>query len=156
MIQSLAIAFGGFFVYAAVVVPIATEVIGGTTQGFVTQRVTNVLNALAGIATAMLAWDLFAHRRMRSHRSQTALLIATVCIGACTLTLAWLHGQLDNLLDPSDMTVLDSETFYSLHRVYLWIATVQWVTSLIASWIVIAPPHRQQLRPKQTADNPPT
>ncbi len=139
LIQSLAVAFGGFFLYAAVVVPTATEVIGGTTQGFVTQRVTNVLNALAGFAVLMLAWDLLAYRTLRSPRSNLALLVTTICIGTCTLILIWLHGRLDNMLVPSDMSVLDSSKFYSLHRVYLWLATIQWVASLIVTWFVIAP-----------------
>lgn len=139
LIQSLAVAFGGFFLYAAIVVPTATEVIGGTTQGFVTQRVTNALNVLSGFAAMMLAWDWLAIRSLRSRRANWTLLSSTCCIAICTLTLAWLHGRLDSLLDPSDMTVLDSEHFYALHRIYLWLATVQWIASLIATWVVVAP-----------------
>lgn len=43
---------GGLTFYAGIVVPIGTEIVGGTEQGFVTQRVTNWLNALGVVAKA--------------------------------------------------------------------------------------------------------
>lgn len=139
LIQTLAIAFGGFLLYAAIVVPAATEVIGSTTQGFVTQRVTNSLNFLSAFAAIMLTWDFVAFRQGRSSKSNLVLISTTICIGVCTLALASLHLRLDSMLDGADRTVRDSNGFYAMHRIYLWIATLQWLASLLATWIVIQP-----------------
>lgn len=137
LIQTLALTFGGFLFYAGIVIPAATDVLGSTTQGFVTRRVTNSLNALGAVSTVLLVWDLIALRRARSSATNKTLLFASACIGLFTLLLVWLHIRLDGMLDPSDMTVADSSLFYLLHRVYLWVSTLQWLASLIAMWIVV-------------------
>ena len=46
-----AIWWGGLSFYALFVVPIGTEIVGGFEQGFITQRVTNWLNAIGVIVT---------------------------------------------------------------------------------------------------------
>lgn len=140
LIQTLALTFGGFLFYAGFVVPAATDVLGSTTQGFVTRHVTNSINILTAVSTILLAWDLVAQRKTRSSTANKALLIASAIIGLFTALLTWLHIRLDSMLDPSDMTVADSSLFYLMHRVYLWISTLQWFASLVAMWIVIQPP----------------
>src|SRR5947209_19521490 len=52
---------GGFTFYAAVVVPIGTEVLGSAAdQGWITRRVTPWLNVAGAVALAGWAWDIAA------------------------------------------------------------------------------------------------
>lgn len=140
LFQSLALAFGGFLFYAGVVVPKGSDIVGVTTQGFVTQQVTNVLNLLATWAVLMLGWEYAAQARWRSVSANRILLFSICTIGLSVCLLFWLHQKLDSMLDPELMEVSDSSLFYLLHRFYLWVCTIQWMCSLLATWIVMHPP----------------
>ena len=41
------------------------------------------------------------------------------------------HGLID-----VDQAVTDYDVFYGLHRLYLWISTVQWLATLPILWIM--------------------
>ena len=124
--------FGGFTFYAAVVVPIGTEVLGSATaQGFVTSRVTVWLNVLCALCLTILAWDA-CHRTTR--RSLNAAVIAIMAL--IVVSLFFLHPQLLKLLDSSERSVLEPDRFYALHRVYLILSSALWLGGLI--WLALA------------------
>ncbi len=53
---------GRLFLYAAVVVPIGGDVLGVTSQGFVTRRVTHVLHVATAVTVAILTWEAVSGR----------------------------------------------------------------------------------------------
>jgi hypothetical protein len=118
---------GGFTFYAAVVVPVGHEVLSRRHQGFVTRRVTNYLNVAGVIALPLLAWDVAVRPASRRRA------VRWLCWGGLAVTLGllvWLHRHLDVLLDPAAFAILDPEAFYSTHRWYLHVSTVQWACAL--------------------------
>jgi hypothetical protein len=120
---------GGFVFYAAVVVPIGTDVLRtALDQGFITRQVAKRIN-WAGIgALAIFAWDAFTYDvRWRRGLRLAMILIALVCLGM----LFWLHPRMAALM-PSDFGgVLDDPfRFDRMHQAYLWIITVQWAASV--------------------------
>jgi hypothetical protein len=135
---------GGFTFYSAVVIPLLHEELGSSLEtGLVTRRVTDVLNLL-GIATITLGWiatfmertgKLFTTNRWRS--TIVALAVTTVCL----IILIALHRVLDRKLDGADM-----HDFYPLHRLYLWVCTVQWFANMILlrCWATAGPRRGQQ------------
>jgi hypothetical protein len=118
---------GGFTFYAAVVVPVGRQVIG-TRQSDVTRSVTAYLNVAGAVALLPLAWDV---TRCRDRTPRRQYLRWTTWLGmALTLAaLLWLHrlmvGQLRLGVSPAD------PAFHNLHRVYLWVSTVQWACGLV-------------------------
>jgi hypothetical protein len=121
---------GGFTFYAAVVVPVAQHVLGHRRQGFVTREVTDYLN-LAGLAAlVLLAWDLLVPADPSGARWWTRRLLWLAML-LTLLALFWLHPRMDSLLQVRGGIVLDPEEFRPLHRIYLWISTVQWACALL-------------------------
>src|SRR3954451_24425626 len=58
VVQALMFWQGGFLFYAAVVVPVGTDVLGGAAaQGVITARVTGWLNLIGLACLGLLAWD---------------------------------------------------------------------------------------------------
>jgi hypothetical protein len=53
-LSAFAVWFGGFTFYAAVVIPVLHDELGGLGQGAITGEVTNSLNAIGAVAVA--AW----------------------------------------------------------------------------------------------------
>jgi hypothetical protein len=124
---------GGFTFYAAVVVPIGTEKLGSPLhQARITQPVTNWLNLAGAIALAAWAWDLSLMRRHRWWR--WLLWLALVLLLAALIAL---HPWMDALLDLANGEVYDLPTFTVLHRVYLWISTVQWGGAIVLSYATL-------------------
>src|SRR5262245_48274036 len=65
---------GGFFLYAGVVVPIGTEVLGSASeQARITRRVTVWLNWTAVVALVPMAWDVWAVHVGRTRRGRAAV-----------------------------------------------------------------------------------
>ena len=119
-----AIWFGGFTFYAAVVIPIGTELVGTTEQGLITQQVSNWLNGIGGITLVGLGWLAFQVYPSIWFKRLWFLL----CIS--WLILLGLHPVLDSFLLPGTYEVSNPEKFYGWHRVYLLIHTLQWFISL--------------------------
>ncbi len=129
----LALWWGGFTFYALAVVPTGHQVLRSKVrQGFITQQVTNKLNALGGVTLGVLLWELLATRRSRSggRRFQWAVL-SWALLAATLAALCWLHGRLDAQLDFAGRTVLDDGVFYQWHRAYLIVATIQWLGMVV-------------------------
>jgi hypothetical protein len=110
--------WGGLTFYAAVVVPLGTEIWGSTEQGFLTQRVTPWLHAFG----ALLAVCLLAEAIPTCRRGLAGIAVAlAVVTGALTV---W-HARLSGLMEAADRSVGDG--FYAEHAVYLWLTTTAWL-----------------------------
>lgn len=129
---------GGFLFYAAVVVPVGSEVLGShEQQGWITRSVTNYLNAAGAAALALWAWDLAAGRAAPSRGRRLRWL--GWGLFAVTLGLqAWLHLRLDELLDFESLLIRDRPHFHALHRWYLIVSTAQWADSVVLSAATLA------------------
>jgi hypothetical protein len=109
------------------VVPVGRQVIG-TQQSKVTPSVTACLNLTGAIALLPLAWDV---TRCRDPNARRRYLRWATWLGmALTLGgLLWLHrlmvGQLRLGVSPAQ------PPFHNLHRLYLWVSTVQWACGLV-------------------------
>jgi hypothetical protein len=125
---------GGFTFYAAIVVPIGTEVLGSPmSQGAITRQVTRALNVACGVALAAWAWDLTANPVPSRWRQRVRWALWTVM---CLLlaTLALLHPRLDALFNAEEFFVVDESRFRLLHRIYLWVSTVQWAAAILLTF----------------------
>src|SRR5262245_36094360 len=142
---------GGFTFYAAVVVPVGQEVLGSHfKQGRITRRVTVYLNLAGAAALLPLAWDVVAARERSSWRRR----VRGVCVAGMAAglgLLAWLHPRLDELIDLDVGYVSDRRAFYTGHRWYLWISTVQWGLGLVYALLTL-----QAWRAGDRTPSPPT
>ncbi len=122
---------GGFVFYTAFVVPIGTEVLGSSAdQGFITRRVTVVMNRCGAVALAVMAWELTASRDpSRLRRASRAA--AFVLMAAAAAALFALHGRLDFLIDVDAHRVVNRHAFRPLHREYLWVSSAQWACAVV-------------------------
>ena len=119
---------GGFFFYASVVVPAAQREVGHFQQGLITRHVTVWINYAGALSLALLAFDAFWSPDLRPGRR--GLLWSTwLAMALCQIALFLLHPRLDALLDPETWTM--EPGFRRLHRVYLWVHTVQWALALL-------------------------
>ena len=119
-----AVWLGGFVFYFGVVVPTGGRIVGGTEQGFVTQKVTDWLNLIGAASLVIfLAQALL---------SKSRLLLATWGVMlVCQITLFLMHWQLDLLADAKTMAISDSKRFGSLHETYELVATALWIAGMV-------------------------
>lgn len=130
VIQSLMLWQGGFLFYASFVVPTGTEVLGSAAeQGQITQRVTNSLNVVGGVALVILLWDLGATRKTGPQRwlrfGLWLFMVLTM------VAMVYLHQKMDAVIDEANDIRPPREVFRPLHRLYLWLTTVQWAAGLV-------------------------
>ena len=128
MIQTLLFWQGGFLFYAAVVVPIGTDVHGSFGQGMVTRHVTNWMNVSGVVAVVICAWDQRANRETRRLRTARWALWAIMTGGLVALAL--LHPQVEGYVDFAGGRIDEYQVFYQWHRVYLYVASAQWVAGV--------------------------
>ncbi len=115
---------GGLTLYIAIVVPVATEVIGAQTQGEVTERVTVYINAFGTAAFLLLL--------VRSIRIKSRFgIVSALGLLALQCPLFVLHHELAYRMSQDLPKWLDSWDFYTVHRIYLWITTAQWIIGLL-------------------------
>jgi hypothetical protein len=123
---TLAVYFGGFTFYAAVVVPDLHENLGGMETGEISRRVAIVLYAI-GASALGLAWlTFFAHRDQRTAwrgKTRLALLALNTLI---LLALVLMHRSLGIHIDASG----EMNAFRSFHEQYLTVWTGQWLAIL--------------------------
>jgi cellulose synthase/poly-beta-1,6-N-acetylglucosamine synthase-like glycosyltransferase len=114
--------WGGLTLYAAIVVPIATESIGALEQGFVTKKVTEWLHGCAAVylatGIAVSAW--------RRSRWQIGLIVVQLVL---LVSLVMVHSRLSAEMDFDLKTIPDG--FYAKHAIYLWLTTGMWIVGLI-------------------------
>jgi hypothetical protein len=137
---------GGFTFYAAVVVPIAQQQLGHRRQGFITQQVTHYLNVAGAACLVPLAWDAAASADS-SRRRRRARWLAWLVMALALGVLAWLHAQMDNMLEPAKFGVLDEPTFQRVHRAYLWASTLQWACALVYAGLALVAWRDEDSRP---------
>ena len=126
--------WGGFTFYASVVVPVGSEILGSSrTQGFITQVVTDWLNLAAAVTIFVIFLELWLNRRLRNRTHVFLEIGIAVGLLLCLTTLAYLHPKMDELISLAGETISDEARFYEIHRIYLWVSTVQW--ALGALWI---------------------
>lgn len=138
---ALTFSFGGFSVYAAVVVPVGSSVLDSTSQGFVTQKVTHFLNAFSVVTLLLLLWEVLEERRGRGPKANRTLATLFIVLSCCCIALLQLHPRLDAMLAPESFSVERPTLFYRLHQVYLWVSTVQWLASLALIWVLVSTWH---------------
>jgi hypothetical protein len=120
---------GGFMFYGGVVVPVGGRVLGSETdQGFITQVVTNYLNAAGAVCLIMWCAVLWFDNRLQCRWPCRALLC---CIASGLIALAALHRFMDRLLDAASHSISDETMFHNLHRMYLATSTAQWFACLL-------------------------
>ena len=115
---------GGFFFYAAVVVPVGRAELGSD-QSRVTRLVTVFLNLAGAAALAPSAWDIWTTPSRRAGRW-----VCWLGMAAALPALVWLHDRIDAAIDSSTASVEDRRVFYPSHRWYLWISTAQWAFAM--------------------------
>jgi hypothetical protein len=121
---ALAVWFGGFTFYAAVVVPDLHEHLGGMETGEVSRRVVVYLYAI-GAAALVSGWMVAATDRVSGWRGKARLGL----LGVNTLLLVALvlmHRSLGIRLDSGGSLA----AFRSSHEVYLTVWTGQWLAIL--------------------------
>jgi hypothetical protein len=138
LLLALAFSFGGFTFYAGAVIPIATDVVGKTTQGFVTRRVTNVLNLATVVTVVLLFVEAIAARRERTRTANAAFIALTTAVGLCCVALILLHPQLEAFMTAVGQPVTDRPHFYRAHQFYLSISALQWLFTLPLLWILVS------------------
>jgi hypothetical protein len=117
---------GGFVFYASVVVPVGQDVVGRFEQASITQVVTRWLNFSGTAAVVLLLWECVAARdpaRWRYWGRVTLWLVMMSTLGL----LYWLHSLLERSL-AGTVYPLD---FHTLHRLYLWAHTIQWLAAVV-------------------------
>lgn len=125
--------FGGLTFYMAVVVPIGGDIIGSDVQGEITSVVTGYINVASMLAACLM---YFRGRKLDSK----VIVWSAIMILLSSIVLVWLRLQLLARMDaPDDLTDATSPwfselSFYTIHRVYLWITTAQWICGLAIVW----------------------
>jgi len=127
VVQALLLWQGGFLFYAAVVIPVGSGVLGSWSQGTVTRHVTNWTNLIGAVALVILAWDQWANTTDRCRRLRWGL---WAVMGAGLVALVLLHSVLAAYVDGTAENGASFADFYLRHRIYLYIASIQWVASL--------------------------
>jgi len=133
---------GGFTFFTSVSLRVAHRVLGEPGEfGFVTQVVTDRLNAIGLVAVTLLGARLAAGWSALRGRGRI-LLSGTWLILAVTLALLFLqHNQIDALLDFQNRRVLDHAQFQVAHNRYELIATIQWLAAVLhVVALLLSPP----------------
>jgi len=122
--------FGGLTFYMAVVVPIGGDIIGSDVQGEITSVVTGHLNWASITAASLML--------VRGWTQESKLVLwSAMSILLTTILLIWLRDQLLDRMDGAPLVTaandqwLSDWSFYSIHRIYLWTTTIQWLFGLM-------------------------
>jgi hypothetical protein len=134
--------WGGLSFYALVVVPIGTDLIGSVEQGFITQRVTRIHNAITGVFVVCLLVEAFRTRGRILWIMSGTLVITTI------LLVVW-HSHLTGMMDFQQQTV--PRRFYSEHAVYLWVTAIEWAIGMAIPVWLWAPLQQNRQGPTNTA-----
>ena len=135
VLQAFLIWQGGFLFYAAVVVPAGTEALGSAiTQGSITARVTDTMNALAVVALTLMAIDMGLTQDTNTHRAALRWWCWSIAFVSQAL-LFYFHLLLDAFMDPARTRVVIWPPFRPVHRLYLWTISVQWFACLVLLWL---------------------
>lgn len=115
---------GGFSFYFGVVIRVGSEVVGDSSQGFVTQGATGWLNIAALAALVLMLASAWLARSWLS-------IGIWVILAICQAILFVLHARLDAALDTSSQTILAPDSFPSIHEWYEFTSAIQWLFAMI-------------------------
>jgi len=131
-VLTMALWWGGLTFYALFVVPTGVDVLGGETeQGFITQRVSNVINLCGMVALAVLLANAAVNWRLIGRFAKLALAATWLVMAGAQLVLLLVHPRLDTLLDMDSHSIVEPSSFHRLHEFYLSVTTVQWSAGLL-------------------------
>jgi len=133
-LAALAFWMGGFTFYALVVIPIGNRLLGSIQQGLLTQQVTNWMNLLGLLTTALL---------LPAARHSKWLATSWLVMSGSLVALFSLHPRLDALIDTSTPAVT-GDNFYQWHQAYLIAITIQWSAALWFLWSFTAESSKTQ------------
>lgn len=121
---------GGITFYISVVVPLGGSVLGADTQGMVTRHVTRVINGLA----VPVGGVILVHAIQRRRRCFWLIALLHFAMLAC---LWFLHGELSARSDQGTGNWFADWSFYDVHRIYLWLSTIQWANAMVAHFLFL-------------------
>ena len=140
---------GGFVFYASVVIPVGTEVFQQhyrsdnrapserRQQGRITRTVASWLNISGVIALLPMGWDAFNSSDPSRQRKRCRKLLWTATAAILAL-LIWMYFRLDAAFDRGTLALLDESGFLRQHRIYLWLASVQWGACVLYLLLTVA------------------
>ncbi len=139
---------GGFTFYASVVVPVGSDFLGShVEQGWITRSVTNYLNLSGGVALSLWLIDIFAVQTTGWHGRKVRF--SLWCVMAATLVgLCVLHPYIDQYLDVERFVIVDRPYFHFLHRVYLYVSTIQWAVGIVLAGLTLSAWRAVDARPR--------
>jgi hypothetical protein len=142
----MALWWGGLTFYALFVVPTGVDVLGGEIeQGFITQRVSNIINLCGIVALVVLLANAAASWRSIGRFAKSALAITWLAMAAAQLVLLVVHPRLDALLDVASHSIVEPSSFHRWHEFYLSVTTIQWSAGLLYLVTVVASWCRQDI-----------
>jgi hypothetical protein len=123
---------GGFMFYSAIVVYIATDIVGMFEQGKVTARVMLWLNGLGTFAILLMFVDI-AWWRYRPR----GFLVTWFLLAGCQLSLWFLREAMVDNVDLTEERIIDYTLFRQQHEWYMKLTTAQWGCSLAwMAWLI--------------------
>jgi hypothetical protein len=138
VLQTLLLWQGGFLFYTAVVVSTGTAVLGSAaTQGAITARVTDTLNLIGLVGLAILALELGLAGDPSWRRQYARWWCWGIAFVVQGLLFAF-HQLLDAIMDSGRTRVVIRPPFYPVHRMYLWVSTLQWLACVVFAWLTVA------------------
>ncbi len=133
VILVLSVWFGGFTFYSVVVIPTGIKVLHSHIRvGLVTQEVTRWLNLIGVVALAIFAWNVAALRKVENKKWLRVLAASWAIMVLMQIGLFALHPILDSQIVGRDL--VNESKFYNWHRVYLIVATAQWLATIVYLW----------------------
>ena len=125
---------GGLTFYMAIVVPIGSEVVGADTQGVITSSVTNTINVASIIAGVLMAVHGWIDKRAAVFYA-SLFVLATSGVLVLLRLMMLQRMESDGALAATGIAGwVSSWSFYNLHRLYLWVTTIQWFAALVVTW----------------------
>ena len=118
---------GGFMFYGAVTVPVVRARLDRGNRGKITQEVTQWMNLAGTIALLGMMADVVASPLGRKRWRWVAWLVMAVPHPALVL----LHREMSRQMAVPGFDASDLAPFFSWHRVYLLINTVQWAAGMV-------------------------
>jgi hypothetical protein len=131
-VLTMSLWWGGLTFYALFVVPTGVDVLGGETeQGFITQRVSNIINLCGLLALAVLLVHAAASWRSIGRFAKITLSTTWLITAAAQTALFLMHPHLDALLDVPSHSIIEPSSFHRLHELYLTVTTIAWSAALL-------------------------
>jgi hypothetical protein len=129
-VAAIVLWLGGFTFYATYVVPIGENVMDGLSQGYVTQQVTDRLNAIGLVMILLINLDIWQHRKHIGRWLLWARLAGAAVFAVGLVMVVVTHNHMDALLDPVYQTRPDRAVFKPLHQRYQMVMAFMWLACL--------------------------